>query len=296
MSLFDPLLLYGSGVASGLALVCALAVGWLLRAAIPDSDRTYADPLPLGLRLIWGPVQVVGYYGSSNLAHGYLNAVDQRLEKTGINYLMNAEEFVALRLVLTVIVTVIALVVMDLLEAFHPLILLAAPILGFYLPQIWLRDSRLRRQNTVIRDLPVYLDFLTMAVEAGLNLSGALGQAMNKGPRGAMCNEFAIVLRDLRSGLSRADALRRMADRLDIKEITGFVNSMIQAERMGSSLANTLRVQAEQRREERFQRAEKAAMEAPVKLVFPLIVFIFPVTFIILGFPLVMKFMAEGMF
>ena len=87
-----------------------------------------------------------------------------------------------------------------------------------------------------------------------------------------------------------------MADRLDINEVTSFVSAMIQAERMGSSLANVLRIQSEQRRNERFARAEKTAMEAPVKLVFPLIVFIFPVTFVVLGFPIVMKFLAEGMF
>jgi len=132
-------------------------------------------------------------------------------------------------------------------------------------------------------------------VESGLNLQGALGQAMEKAPPGPLRNEFAIVLRDLRSGLSRAEALRRMADRLDISEITSFVSSIVQAEKMGASLATVLRLQSEQRRSERFLRAEKMAMEAPVKLVGPLIIFIFPVTFIVLGFPIVMKFMAEGL-
>ncbi len=117
---------------------------------------------------------------------------------------------------------------------------------------------------------------------------------MEKAPPGPLRNEFGIVLRDLRAGLSRADSLRRMADRLDITEVTSFVSSIIQAEKMGASLATVLRVQAEQRRNERFQRAEKLAMEAPIKLVGPLIMFIFPVTFIVLGFPIVMKFLGEG--
>jgi tight adherence protein C len=133
-----------------------------------------------------------------------------------------------------------------------------------------------------------------MAVEAGLNLTGALQQAMQKGPKGPLRNEFGVVLRDLRAGITRADALRRMVDRLQVNDITGFVNAMIQAERMGASLAATLRLQSEQRRNERFQRAEKMAMQAPVKLIFPLIVFIFPVTFIVLGFPIVMKFLAQS--
>ena len=88
--------------------------------------------------------------------------------------------------------------------------------------------------------------------------------------------------------------MRRMADRLDIQEVTGFVSSIIQAEKLGSSMAQVLRIQAEQRRNERFQRAEKLAMEAPVKLVFPLVLFIFPVTFAVLGFPIVVKFLSEG--
>ena len=131
-----------------------------------------------------------------------------------------------------------------------------------------------------------------MSVEAGLNLSGALQQAMQKGPDGPLRNEFSIVMRDLRAGVTRAEALKRMAERLDVEDITRFVNAMVQAEKMGSSMAATLRIQSEQRRTERFQRAEKKAMEAPVKLIFPLIVFIFPVTFIVLGFPIVMKFLA----
>ncbi len=146
----------------------------------------------------------------------------------------------------------------------------------------------------MVRALPVYLDFITMCVEAGLNLAGAFGQALEKAPRGPLRNEIAIVLRDLRAGLSRAEALRRMADRLDIAEITGFISAVIQAEKMGASLATVLRLQAEQRRDERFQRAEKQAMEAPIKLVGPLVLFIFPVTFIVLAFPIVMKFLSEG--
>ena len=147
----------------------------------------------------------------------------------------------------------------------------------------------------MLRALPVYLDFITMAVEAGLNLNGALNQAMDKGPPGPLRNEFYMVVRDLRAGVPRADALRRMEKRLDMEEITSFVGTVIQAEKMGARLGTALRVQALQRRTERFQRAEKLAMEAPVKLILPLIVFIFPVTFIVLAFPIAMKFLMEGM-
>jgi tight adherence protein C len=84
--------------------------------------------------------------------------------------------------------------------------------------------------------------------------------------------------------------------RLQIPEVSSFVGTVIQAEKMGASLGKALRSQAEQRRTERFQRAEKQAMEAPVKLIGPLMVFIFPVTFIVIGFPIAMKFLASGAF
>ena len=142
--------------------------------------------------------------------------------------------------------------------------------------------------------MPIYLDFITMCVQAGLNLQGAIGQAVEKAPPSPLKNQFTTVLRDIRAGVTRSDALRRMADRLQIKEVTSFVSAVIQAEKMGAAMSEVLEVQSEQRRSERFQRAEKMAMEAPIKLVGPLIIFIFPVTFIVLGFPIVMKFLSEG--
>jgi tight adherence protein C len=158
-----------------------------------------------------------------------------------------------------------------------------------------MRDVRRRHVATVLRQLPIYLDFLTLAVEAGLNINGAIQKAVEKGPEGPLRREFEHVLRDLKSGLNRTDALRRFDERQRIGEVSNLIRNIAQAERMGSGLAKTLRFQSEQRRSERFQRAEKQAMEAPVKLVFPLLMFIFPVTFIVLGFPIAMKFMQEGL-
>ena len=111
-----------------------------------------------------------------------------------------------------------------------------------------------------------------------------------------MRNEFRVILRDINSGYSRAEALNRFDDRVEISDISTFVRAVVQADKLGSSLKDTLYAQAQQRLNERFQRAEKLAMEAPVKLIVPLVIFIFPLTFIILLFPIVMKFMADGAF
>lgn len=259
-----------------------------------DEDREFMDPLPWKLKVIWPFVQGLANSVCLLLPYNYLEKVESQLVRTGVSYLMTAEQFVAMRILSALMFPTIAWLLLDMLGKHGPVWLVITPFVGFLFPTLWLNDARKRRELAVIRAMPVYLDFVTMCVEAGLNLQGAISQAMEKAPAGPLRNEFATVLRDLRSGMSRADALRRMAERLDITEVTSFISAVVQAERMGASLGGVLRLQAEQRREERFQRAEKAAMEAPIKLVFPLIAFIFPVTFIILAFPIAMKFLGQG--
>ena len=291
----DSIYFSGSVLSFCLAAILSVLFIGILYAMVNQDDRKFMDPLSWKLKLLWPFIQIIANFFCVFLPYEILERAETKITKSGVGYLLNAEQFIALRIISAIIAPGLALFVMISLDNFQPIWFVFMPILGFMFPSIWLSDTRKKRDDNVIRTLPVYLDFITMCVEGGLNLQGALGQAMEKAPPGPLRNEFAIVLRDLRSGLPRAEALRRMADRLDIPEITSFVSSIIQAEKMGASLATVLRVQSEQRRDERFQRAEKMAMEAPVKLVAPLIMFIFPVTFIVLGFPIVIKFMGEGM-
>ncbi len=282
---------------SAAALIGLSTLFWVLffgTAApdVEDDDRTYMDPLPPMLKLLWPIILLLSAVFGPLHSNRHLDKLDEKLQRTGVGYILQAEQFIALRYAAAIIVFGLAFIVVTSIQPKESLLILSiAPLAGFMFPLVWLSDTRKRRTKAVIRALPVYLDFITMAIEAGLNLSGAMQQAMNKGPKGPLRNEFAIVMRDLRSGATRADAFKRMAERLDIPEITSFVNALVQAERMGGSMATTMRIQSTQRRSERFQRAEKQAMQAPVKLIFPLIVFIFPVTFIILGFPILMKFL-----
>ena len=296
MDTFSELLHTAAALSTGGWVFCLLLLIMILNASVPEDDRSYMDPITGRLKLVWPLIRVIAYYICTNFSNEFLERTDKQLQRTGVGYVLNAEQFIALRFVSALLTLGFFAFLIAAMQWQAPLLYLLALPIGFMLPIIWLSDTRKKREKDVILAMPSFLDFITMAVEAGLNLTGALGQAMEKGPTGPLRNEFAIVLRDLRSGVPRSDALRRMADRLDINEVSSFVSAMIQAERMGSSLANVLRIQSDQRRNERFARAEKTAMEAPVKLVFPLIIFIFPVTFVVLGFPIVMKFMAEGMF
>ena len=285
----------GTLVSTAIAAILFYVLVAVLYSMIDNEDRTYMDPLSWKRKLMWPLIQIIANFFVVFLPIDLLENTERKIMSSGVSYLLNAEQFIALRILSAMIAPVMAWFVMFCLQNYQPFWFIVTPLAGFMLPVIWLSDTRKKRDDAVIRTLPVYLDFLTMCVEGGLNLQGALSQAMEKAPAGPLRNEFAVVLRDLRSGLSRSDALRRMAERLDIQEITGFVSSIVQAEKMGASMANVLRLQSEQRRSERFQRAEKQAMEAPVKLVFPLVVFIFPVTFIVLLFPIAMKFISEGL-
>jgi len=264
---------------------------------VPEEDREYLDPLPRGLRLLWPLLRMVDYHICQRLPQTLTRDAAEKLRLSGLLYLMSPTQFVALCLV--------SLVGFATLSAFalpaagienSGFWIAAASLFGWIYPRVWLKDSLKKRQKLVVKALPAYLDFLTMGVEAGLNMAGAIGQAVAKGPDGPLKNEFAFVLRDLRSGLTRAEALRRMDERVKVPQVTSFINAVIQAERMGASLGPTFRAQADQRRTERFQLAEKLAMEAPVKLIFPLVAFIFPVTFVVLMFPIAVKFMQSGAF
>lgn len=279
-----------------ISALCAILTMLLVSRSVPEDDREFMDPLPSGLEFIWPIVRIIAYYGCSMLPYSYLKNLESRLRRNGVAYMMLAEEFFALRLVASLLVFFIGFVLLKLLGEWNPVLYLVLPVIGFFYPDIWVRDIRRRQVDGVLRTLPTYLDFVTMSVQAGLNFSGALEQARQKAPAGPLVIEFGIVLRDMRAGVTRSKALQRMAERLDIHEITSFVSAVVQAEKMGASLAGVLRIQAEQRRNERFQRAEKKAMEAPVKLLGPLVIFIFPTTFMVLAFPILMKFLQQGMF
>lgn len=283
------------GLMIGLSVWLALSSLSTLKSEVPDEDREYMDPLPPMLKMVWPLITFIEYHLTARFPPDWLEKTHKRLQETGVGYLMSAEQFYAVRVFSAIASTLVAWVLLSAIEENGFLTLLFFAFGGYFFPMVWLGDMREQRRKSVLRSLPVYLDFITMAVEAGLNLNGALNQAMDKGPPGPLRNELYMVVRDLRAGVPRADALRRMEKRLDMEEITSFVGTVIQAEKMGARLGTALRVQAVQRRTERFQRAEKLAMEAPVKLILPLIVFIFPVTFIVLAFPIVMKFLMEGM-
>lgn len=165
-------------------------------------------------------------------------------------------------------------------------------ILALFLPKSWLRDQVKKRHFAITRALPYAIDLLTLSVEAGLDFSAAVGMVVEKGQPGALREEFSILLSEMKMGKTRATALRNMMDRVDLQSLSSFIRSLVQADRMGTSLGKILRIQSTQMRIERTQRAEKLANEAPVKMLGPLIMCIFPTIFMVLFGPIVYKFVS----
>lgn len=297
-------LLFGLGIGLSIALIA-----WLITRAlsvVPAEDREYKDPPPAAFRLIWWPIQWISFYIAPFYSQKRQEALMLKLRKAGLDYAITPSQFVAYRVVWMIGGAAAGYWVIDsfnhsdmaegaLSDSLYYQVMMFGALFGWIMPGIWLKDRLTLRRRDLLKSLPFYLDIITLCVEAGLNFQGAMNQSVLKGPKGVLRDELMRVLRDIRAGKQRAVALRSMAERLKEPAVTNFIGAVIQAENMGMNLGPVLRAQADQRRSERFLRAEKLAMEAPVKMLFPLIAFIFPCTFIVLFFPIVMKFMESGL-
>lgn len=279
-------------LSAALAVSLLIFASWQLYRQLGSADTSYRDRPPRGFRLLWPLVNIVANTASAFVPSGYRDSLLARLRRAGQEYSLTPEQFVGGKIVTALGFAGVGVVLAS--EGGTAVGLCIGLLLGFLYPDLWLRDHTRQRNLAILKALPFFLDIVTLSVEAGLNLTGALQKAVDRCPPGPLLLEVNRVLRDVRGGKPRVEALRAMADRLDYSPVSSLVSALVQGELMGSSLGPVLRAQSDQRRTERFLRAEKLAMEAPVKMLGPLIMFIFPCTFIVLGFPIVMKFLASG--
>ncbi|MBP3946755.1 type II secretion system F family protein [Psychrobacter sp. K31L] len=251
---------------------------------VPDDNREYFDDPPLFYKIFGFFINVIAFYLSPFINKNTYDNYEKKIVYAGVEYQFKPEHIIASKIISAFVFTVFVFILLVLAEQKLIFVLLAT-LFGYIYPDLWLKEAKKKRNNSISKNLPFFLDMITLSVESGLNLNGAIRQAVDKSPHGPVRQEFEKVVRDVKTGVSRADAFRKMSLRIDDQSIKSLVSSIIQAEKMGMNLGPILRSQADQRRIERFQKAEKMAMEAPVKLLFPLVAFIFPGTFIVIGFP-----------
>ena len=164
----------------------------------------------------------------------------------------------------------------------------ALVVLGYMAPRMWLKNRVKAKQKAVILNLPDNLDLITTCVEAGLGLDAALSRVAEHG-QGPLAVELQRMLRDVAMGKLRREAMQELSDRLGVEELSNFIASIIQAEKLGVGISQVLRVQSDQLRTQRRQRAERLANEAPVKMIFPLVLLIFPAFLAVILAPAVIQ-------
>lgn len=219
------------------------------------------------------------------------SALLKKLEEAGLSQILSARELMVIKYLLS---AAMALIMMEFMGAFDTnsiqafTMALAGIILGWLLPDVILNSRINQRKAKVEKQLPDILDLLTVCIEAGLSFEGAMQKVVEKS-NGVLADEFYVVLQETRMGKPRRDALRGMADRLAVDDLSNFVGSLIMTEQLGISMGNVLRVQSTQVRQKRRQRVEELAMKAPVKMLIPMVVLIFPAVFVILLGPAIIQ-------
>lgn len=167
-------------------------------------------------------------------------------------------------------------------------------LIGYMIPEIWLGLKIKRRHLEIRRYLPAVIDLLNLCVEAGLDFMLAVDRVVKDFKKCPLTDELSELWRETRMGVSRREALRSLSRRVNLPELTSFVRTLLQADRMGSPMTDALRIQSEEIRQRCFLQGEETALKAPVKLLFPLIFFILPSVMIIVASPIILQFMHGG--
>lgn len=216
----------------------------------------------------------------------YRSRVNEQILMAGYDNTIDADHFIALR-VLVSIFGVIACIGLSIGgEPLYGVIIL----LVFYIyPQTWLRKTIAKRHIAIQKALPNVLDLLTLSVEAGKDFLTSLRDILARRRRDALGEELERTFREIQLGKKRVEALKDLVRRVQQPDLSSVINAIIQADELGASIAQLLKIQGDQLRIKRFQRAEKMANEAPVKMLFPVALFIFPSVLLIMGAPLAMQ-------
>ncbi len=258
-----------------LLLPYARSIGAVLRRALPEAPTERGTQPPLGAQL-----------------RGFLA---RQLLYAGNPAGLLPEEFAGLMTVsglLGAVLWAVAALLLRLPSWWLPATV-AAGLLGLALPAVWLRDTVAERRKGIRKALPYAMDLLTLSVEAGLDFTVAMSRLVQKLGRSPLGHELSKTLKEIQMGATRKTALRALADRIGMLEVSFLSAALIQADELGASLGPILRIQGEQLRQRRFMAAEEMAMKAPVKMIFPLAIFILPITMIVILGPVLIKFLPQ---
>ncbi|MEI6807355.1 MAG: type II secretion system F family protein [bacterium] len=284
--------LWGVSIA-GITWCCLQAARSITFVTLADGQKAERR-LPIIMRLLLPLTPNLTLWLTSPRLNREKKRIDRKLIAAGFEEVMTSSDFLALRILVPL---VMAPVLMALLWTIVPgihgkigvfltnklwLLHITVILLAILYPASWLQKELVNRHKNIERSLPFILDLLTLSVEAGMDFMSGLQRIVDKRRLDPLCEELIRVLREIQLGKTRRQAIQNMAIRIAHPDVISVTNALVQADEMGASIGKTLRIQADQMRMKRFQRAEKMAYEAPVKMLFPLIAFIFPAVFLVL--------------
>jgi len=274
-----------------------------LQELTEDDAQTTLEELemsqPFRDRIIVPMAQVVGKFLEKFTPQNVLEDTRKKLEHAGMGATLDPTLFLASRFVVMFMLGglftfLFSIGFSNMSVLFKVVLVIVGAVIGFAMPVMMVQSRIDRRQKNITHALPDALDLLTVCVEAGLGFDAAMGKVAEKWQT-ELSLEFARVNREIQLGKSRREALRAMSDRLGVADLTSFIAAVIQTEQLGVSLAKVLRIQSDQMRVRRRQRAEQEAHKAPLKMLLPMTLLIFPTLIIVLVTPAIFLVFSSGM-
>ena len=284
-----------------LGVVCAI---WALsiRPAVdfqnsalqePETFPSFQSVRSSSARGLW--LSVLGKLGRLSPTR-QAGAIQRQLVLTGSQ--LHERHIAGLKIIGLVLGIVGAVLVGQQLDLLNPVVVVMVGGAGYMVPTVWLRARVRSRQRRILKRLPEVIDLLSLSIGAGMDFLGALNKVLSvKALKGEpLIEELSVVLQEIKLGKRRFEALKTAAKRMNIPEISSFVRTLVQADRMGTPISEVLTIHAEDIRFERFMRAERAALKAPIKILIPLILCIMPCVALIVGAPIFLQFMHQNPF
>ena len=279
-------------LASIFAGLCASSVVLLVAemASAIDVEKAQfgedARPIPVLFRIFLPFTPNFRRLCASEALGGTMKKLREQLAMAGYEQALTAEQFMTVRILLGVLGVIFTILFFASGNAMAGLLVLFCAVLY---PQVWLRSLITKRHLQILKALPNVLDLLTLSVEAGKDFVTALRDILGRRPADELGLELRKALHEIQLGRPRQTALKEMTQRVRQPELTSVMNAIVQSDELGVSIGQVLRIQAEQLRAKRFARAEKLASEAPVKILFPVALLIFPAVFTVVIAPMLMR-------
>lgn len=285
------------GVALAFFYFGQVSIRVIKEARSGKDDDSWRDPPPMIYKMFKPLIKIIAPDIKSIIKENQYEVTERKLSSAGMNYAILPEEFVSLRFICLLVgcgITSYIYVTYAPLDAEILFVVMMIIPISYFYPDLWVRDQIKARKVRITKDFPFLLDLLVLSMRAGLNYSSALGQSIESLGNGPVKEDFSRMLREIRAGRPRSVALSDLAERMDVPSINNFVAAMNQAEETGGEMVDILNTQSEQRRIERFLQAEEQASKAPVKMLIPMMLFLFPVIFMLIGFVILVGLGEDG--